>query len=1290
MQGDSDSPQQAPQTNAAIGGHYLPDAIAVKAMDIDSWANSVNARSELPALLRRLVNSTGAKLTCTDFPAFDNSQRKGWDGYVEAEGATQWVPLGNSGWEFGCDKSPKSKAESDYTARLASIDSERRAQITFVFVTPRNWHGKANWAAKKKAEGDWKDVRAYDASDIEQWLERSASAQIWLAERLGKPTIGYRSLNYCWDNWSCAGDYVLSPLLFAPAINRYAETFSRWYDREPGRPLVVAADSRDEALAFLACLVASEKLSDHRSHADAIVFDTEDALRQLSIASPGSFIAITNRPEVERILAPLFKKFHCIIVRPRNALDADPDISLDLLRSQDFENALKDMGIERSRIDRLARESARSPTILRRRLSHPGTTRIPEWANDAAIGRKLIPAILIGAWQSNSKADRDIVSLLAEADYETFERVIPCAMLFDDPPLWSFGHFRGVTSKIDALFAVSSIITEKDLHEFLLVAEYVLSERDPALDLPLADRWAAGIYGKVRDHSAALRSGVCETLVLLAVHGNVLFFERLGFDAQTQVNSLVRRLLSPIDIEKLQSQNHDLPNYAEAAPDVFLDVVLSDLRSKNPVVINLLDPVDSSLFGASPARTGLLWGLENLAWSPSNLMRVVDILARLCCREINDNWINKPEETLKSIFRSWLPQTGATLEERIKALDYLVRQYPEVGWRICIAQFRRGPEVGHYSHRPRWRSDASGVGQAVTVEEHNKFVLYCVDIALAWPSHNEKTLSDLVQRLPILPEEHQEIVWALVEDWAERFASDDAKAVVREKIRRSTLTRYSHKSDLNERLSSRANSVLEKILPSNLVKRHRWLFAAHWVEPSYEECRDEDFNYRDRERRIYDQRLTALGEIWLAQGFDGVCDLLVESDAPFVIGNLMGDILQNPASVQEFVQACVGISSETLGPKLAGCLRGFLQREDKENCLERLYSELKNDNELRFRLKILLSMPFNAATWRILGRESEQLQVDYWKDVDVYWSDHEPEECNNIVDRLLEAGRPVAVFSALHLDCNKIESSRLKRMLYALALTNTEPMLRKTISAYEISKVMAELNNRSDVDEAEIIQLELIYLRVLRNSEHGIHNLEKKIFETPELYVQALAFAYRRSDECQDPPAFQVAPERAADVARSAYEMLEQIGRIPGSVGDGSIDPEKLKDWLKAVREQAAAIARADVADNAIGQLLSKSPAGEEGIWPCRAVCEAMEAINSPSVGDAFIIGARNSRGMHYVGDDGDEERNLARQYREWGRSLEYEFPFVASLLYGIANSYEQEAHWQDTDAKVRRRLRGW
>jgi hypothetical protein len=92
-------------------------------------------------------------------------------------------------------------------------------------------------------------------------------------------------------------------------------------------------------------------------------------------------------------------------------------------------------------------------------------------------------------------------------------------------------------------------------------------------------------------HSSLLRETLCETLVLLSVHGNELFRERLGLDVEGQVNEVIRDLLTPVDPTNWQSQQHDLPRYAEAAPNVFLDVLEEDLRSDDPKVYALMAPL---------------------------------------------------------------------------------------------------------------------------------------------------------------------------------------------------------------------------------------------------------------------------------------------------------------------------------------------------------------------------------------------------------------------------------------------------------------------------------------------------------------------------------------------------------------------------------------------------------------------------------------------------------------------------------------------------------------------------
>jgi len=161
----------------------IPNCLTIKARQIEQWADSqIEARTHLPVLLRTLVHSTNQNLRRVDFPGYDNAQRKGPDGFVEASAATPWIPEGNSYWEFGTNKGSKDKAERDYNARLSSIDAAERANSTYVFVTPRNWPGKTTLEKQKNEASDWKAVTVFDASDLEQWLEQSVPAQIWFAE----------------------------------------------------------------------------------------------------------------------------------------------------------------------------------------------------------------------------------------------------------------------------------------------------------------------------------------------------------------------------------------------------------------------------------------------------------------------------------------------------------------------------------------------------------------------------------------------------------------------------------------------------------------------------------------------------------------------------------------------------------------------------------------------------------------------------------------------------------------------------------------------------------------------------------------------------------------------------------------------------------------------------------------------------------------------------------------------------------------------------------------------------
>lgn len=117
-------------------------------------------------------------------------------------------------------------------------------------------------------------------------------------------------------------------------------------------------------------------------------------------------------------------------------------------------------------------------------------------------------------------------------------------------------------------------------------------------------------------------------------------------------------------------------------------------------------------------------------------------------------------------------------------------------------------------------------------------------------------------------------------------------------------------------------------------------------------------------------------------------------------------------------------------------------------------------------------------------------------------------------------------------------------------------------------------------------------------------------------------------------------------------------------------------------------LARSNVGDSCLGKLFSTAPVGEDGVWPIKPVRDALENIATASLSEGVVIGLMNARGAHWRGAGGEDERKLALKYDLYADALRYTHPRVARMMSEIAANYRSEAHWQDSDADVRKRLR--
>jgi hypothetical protein len=454
---------------------------------------------------------------------------------------------------------------------------------------------------------------------------------------------------------------------------------------------------------------------------------------------------------------------------------------------------------------------------------------------------------------------------------------------------------------------------------------------------------------------------------------------------------------------------------------------------------------------------------------------------------------------------------------------------------------------------------------------------------------------------------------------------------------------------------------------------------------------EEHFDYHQHATRIAALRIAALDEIWREAAYDGIIRLCGLGNAERAIGwHLAGDVIA-PAERQSFLERLSGQVVRPAELKIDNLLFGFLARlepDTRRATLSALLEDATVSNAAGRAVRLLKCAPFRAETWAHLEALPEEWRQRYWRETYVDWERQDESEINIFVDRLLEAQRPRAAFSAVHMDFEKVETGRLVTLLRTVATCAAEPAGHFELRHHDVSNAFESLAARAETPRDELARLEFMYVTALDHSAYGIPTLEGELARDPRLFLQLVSLAYRRADDRQDPPEWFISDDdRRRTAATTAYNVLKRSRRVPGADEKGVIEPFALCRWIDDARTLGRLHGRSKIIDHLIGELLGKSPPGPDGIWPCEPIRQILDAFASQDVADGMLTGRRNARGVHWRGEGGSDERSLAAQYRSWSKAVRFEYPFTAKFLEDLARSYDHEAERHDTEANVRKRL---
>lgn len=358
----------------------------ITARQIEDWSREKSAQAALPRYIRRLIHSVGS-ITQVAIPAGDSTSQPGWDGELLSEHGNAWVPRGRSFWELSCEAQVTSKANSDYDKRTKGTPEHVRRAGTLVIVTAKRWSRKARWLAEKLAASEWYGIRAYDADDIEQWMEQAPAVKLQFGDEIGVTGYGVEDVQRHWVAWAEQTDTVITPeAIFvgrdAPR-ERFLASVRRRMNEQSAEPLAIRADSVEEAAAFAAAALLEQP--DLCSVA-AVVTDT--AGWRFVDQNTSLRVAIAARPEIAE--KPTIRK-GTVVVLPYAAGDMvghfkgaagredEVEIILDRPDGHEFERALVGIGLDEGDAKRLASITGRSWSVFRRRYAKNPSIRRPAW-----------------------------------------------------------------------------------------------------------------------------------------------------------------------------------------------------------------------------------------------------------------------------------------------------------------------------------------------------------------------------------------------------------------------------------------------------------------------------------------------------------------------------------------------------------------------------------------------------------------------------------------------------------------------------------------------------------------------------------------------------------------------------------------------------------------------------------------------------------------------------------------------------------------------------------------------
>ena len=882
--------------------------------------------------------------------------------------------------------------------------------------------------------------------------------------------------------------------------------------------------------------------------------------------------------------------------------------------------------------------------------------------------KELALLCLIGEFDSANSNDKKIVSELLRCDEDSLLDVVQEINSTDDQVL----ELRNTTWKVldikSTIEQLSNYIYNSHIDNFANVYLRILSEINPALDLPTDERYMANIYKKSRAYSATIRTGVANGMAMLANNQDILSKCSANKIANT-VNNTVYGLLSDNQNPKLwMSITDNTSLIAQASPVQFLSKLESalEIKNDNPIATSIKESSGDSFFQPD-YMTGLYWALADLSWDKKYFSRASLALAKIAALEIYQTENKKRSlDTILHTILPWQPKTLASLDVRHRVVEKIVDEHRAVGRELLKGLLPNMTLTTTEREFPEWL-DITNTLQPVTQQELWKESSYYSNLYVNTIESLQEII-DAIENVDHLTDDAFSNFTDQLNKHLQKMADKD-KQVIWEGLLKKINNLDRRSKDEDERVK-----ILKKIASD--IEPEDDLYKSIYLFSHYDHNLIGYSDWEKGKKELEERRRQSLLKILNSD--NAICQLnklINRAKIPYTIGSSLGSI--DYPSIENMLLPKFLNENKAEKEFISNFIyTRYFHYKSNINWIDKLDFASWNNEQ---KVLLLLALPFSQSTWDLLdAQQDKDLTKEYWNRVDHFR--RTDDKCSEVAVRnLLKARRPLAameyIASAIIMGDNSIKQQIdpglcLKALI--ASLNTTENISGTNNLQYEIGSIFRYLYDNIDYTKTNLWEAEWAYLKLF--GKHGIGQpraLIYRIANDADFFCDLIKIYKPDPHDTKHQELDEAIQYRLFKILSLTFN---DFTIMPGIDQYGTFREDNFTAWIHKVEEICKASGHLGVAQSVIGGYLINSPEDKSGLWINKTVAKTLDRNDSVSMRSGYNMGIRNARGIHEVDETGEAEASLRDKWQNRADEIEpLGFINLATSLRELAETYERE-----------------